>query len=480
MDVYFKHFVRVRVYIVFLVFSFIPIHSFLHYFSCNVHRNSKLDRKLKYNLLEYSYNNSYMSIPFEKSLASNPKSIFWSKNNKKKTSEVRKSSKKKYLFDCEKCVHEFESRLSDITNGSWCGFCANKQLCNNEKCKICLEKSFASNPKCIFWSDKNDKIPSECYKSSGSKYLFDCKKCGHEFESRLSDITRGGWCGFCANKQLCNNEKCKICLEKSFASNSKCIFWSSKNDKTPREMFKSSDSNCLFDCDKCGHEFESALYHITNMNSWCGFCANKKLCDNEDCKTCFNKSFLSHPKSIFWSSKNGTLKPREVFKSSMTKCLFVCEKLHEFESSLNSISNMGSWCPKCVNKTETKLYELIIPFYPSMIIQYKQDWCKNKQCLPFDFCIPEDNIIIELDGNQHFKQVSNWQSPEENFENDKYKENCANENGYSTIRIIQEDVWNDKYDWCKELCEAIENIKNVNKIVNIYLCKNGEYDKFNP
>jgi hypothetical protein len=58
------------------------------------------------------------------------------------------------------------------------------------------------------------------------------------------------------------------------------------------------------------------------------------------------------------------------------------------------------------------------------------------------------------------------------------QEVCANENGYSMIRIIQEDVWNDKYDWCKELCEEIENIKNGNKVVNIYLCKNGEYDKF--
>ena len=74
--------------------------------------------------------------------------------------------------------------------------------------------------------------------------------------------------------------------------------------------------------------------------------------------------------------------------------------------------------------------------------------------------------------------MSNWKSPEEHFERDKYKEKCANDNGYSTIRIIQEDVWNDKYDWCKELCETIEIIKSRNEVVNIYLCKNGEYDKF--
>ena len=28
--------------------------------------------------------------------------------------------------------------------------------------------------------------------------------------------------------------------------------------------------------------------------------------------------------------------------------------------------------------------------------------------LPFDFYIPDLDLIIELDGDQHFEQVSNW------------------------------------------------------------------------
>jgi len=180
---------------------------------------------------------------------------------------------------------------------------------------------------------------------------------------------------------------------------------------------------------------------------------------------------------IFFGFEANELLPREVFKSSHSKCLFVCENKHEFESTLYHITNR-CWCPKCQYKTETKLYELMIPLVPSIITQFKQDWCKNIRYLPFDFCIPEPKIIIELDGPQHFKQVMDWPSPEEQFINDKYKEKCANDNGYSIIRIIQENVWNDKYDWCKELCEAIENIINGNKVVNKYLCKNNEYDLF--
>jgi very-short-patch-repair endonuclease len=116
--------------------------------------------------------------------------------------------------------------------------------------------------------------------------------------------------------------------------------------------------------------------------------------------------------------------------------------------------------------------------YPSLLTQFKQDWCKRTNHLPFDFCILEYKIIIELDGPQHFIQISNWASPEEQQENDKYKEECANQNGYSVIRLLQEDVFYDTYDWVKELCEAIEKVKINEGIINKRLCKNGEYDQF--
>ena len=143
-----------------------------------------------------------------------------------------------------------------------------------------------------------------------------------------------------------------------------------------------------------------------------------------------------------------------------------------------SVHLQGFGCSSCVNKTEGKLLEKIKIVYPTVVTQFKQEWCKNKRKLPFDFCIPEHKIIIELDGKQHFIQVMTWQTPEQTFENDKYKEQCANVNNYSVIRLLQEDVWDDKYDWCKELCDAIEEIKQGDDVVNVYLCKNGEYDNF--
>ena len=52
---------------------------------------------------------------------------------------------------------------------------------------------------------------------------------------------------------------------------------------------------------------------------------------------------------------------------------------------------------------------------------------------------------------------------------------CANENGYSMIRIVQEDVFKDKYDWLQDLLENINKIVLEKKVQNIYMCKKDEY-----
>jgi very-short-patch-repair endonuclease len=211
-------------------------------------------------------------------------------------------------------------------------------------------------------------------------------------------------------------------------------------------------------------------------------CNSKRLCENEECQTCFEKSFAFYEKSKYWSEKNDDVKPRQVLKGSGNKYWFNCECGHLFESALCKITGLNRWCPICVNKTEKKLYEQLLQTYPNFVSQFHADWCKNPittRFLPFDFVLEEQKVIIELDGPQHFVQISNWKTPEEQFNNDQYKEKCANENGYSVIRIIQEDVWNDTYDWLNELNQNIIKITSETTIQNIYICKNNEYNNFN-
>ena len=78
-------------------------------------------------------------------------------------------------------------------------------------------------------------------------------------------------------------------------------------------------------------------------------CINPKsrstLCIIESCKYCFNRSFASHDKAKFWSSKNIS-KPRDSSKSSGKLFYFDCEKCkHTFETRLNMITCGNHWCP---------------------------------------------------------------------------------------------------------------------------------------
>ncbi len=295
--------------------------------------------------------NDKCEICFNKSFASSNKAEYWSSKNEKKSREIFKSSGNKYLFNCDKCSHEFDSTLGNIINGgTWCPYCSNKKLCDNT-CEICFNKSFASSNKAKYWSSKNKKKPREIFLNSNKKYFFNCNKCFHEFNTTLASISNmESWCPYCSNQKLCDNDICKMCFNNSFASSNKADYLSSKNEKKARELFKSSHKKYLFNCNKCSHEFYSTLNHITNDNRWCPYCSNKKLCDDETCEMCFNNSFASSNKAKYWSNKNKK-NPREIFKSSSIKYFFNCDKCsHEFDSSLNSITNGGRWCPYCVNK----------------------------------------------------------------------------------------------------------------------------------
>ena len=148
-----------------------------------------------------------------------------------------------------------------------------------------------------------------------------------------------------------------------------------------------------------------------------------------------------------------------------------------FSCQLSDITK-GVWCSFCVNKTELILFNKLKVKYNTLKTQYKVDWCKNIKHLPFDFVIEERKIIIELDGKQHFEQIGNWTSPEETRKNDIFKMNCANKNGFSIIRILQKDVYYNKYHWLSELINNIEKISKEMIVQNIYMCKNNEYKDF--
>lgn len=264
---------------------------------------------------------------------------------------------------------------------------------------------------------------------------------------------------------LCDNDNCVECFEKSFASHKYANRWSSKNPKTPRQTFKGSTHLAWFNCNICNHEYRN---RISRAN--CSYCGNRKLCDDNDCKICFEKSFASHPKAKLWSKSKNKITPRQIFKVTGTKHVFKCPYcMKYYTSKISNIIN-GKWCNCRINKTESKLFKYFKKHYPNIQKQVKFDWCKNIRHLPFDFYIPEYNLLIELDGEHHFNSVGHWPKKlHEIQERDIMKMKLANEYKLSVIRIDQRDVWCNKNNWKNKLNNSIEQVKNNNNVQNILI-----------
>jgi very-short-patch-repair endonuclease len=357
--------------------------------------------------------------------------------------------------------------------------------CNNKK-ETLLSK-YPEIAKEWHPTKNEDNKPNELSYGSSKKVWWLCSNkkdcnCNHEWESTIDSRRNGSGCPYCNRKKFCYCNS----LEGKYPEIAKEWHPTKNGDNKPNELSYGSNQKVwwlcsnISKCEKCNyiHEWEAIIANRTDKNSGCPYCNGGNFCFCNSLEGKYPEIAKEwHP------TKNGYNKPSDFSYGTHQKIWWLCSNknnsnyIHEWEATIANRTK-GTGCPYCINKTEGILKDFLQNHY-LIETQFKKDWCKNITYLPFDFCIEELKIIIELDGGQHFNQVVNWYSPEIINERDRYKMKCANENGFSVIRIVQEDVWDNKYEWKKEILENIEKIKNEGKVQNVFMCKNSEYDIFN-
>lgn len=413
-----------------------------------------------------------------RSFASHLRAKEWSAKNPKRPVEVHLNSNKKFWFDCKECGHELELPLSRIGNGGWCAYCNRGKLCDSEECLFCLPRSMASHPMGQMWSKRNALSARHISRGNDNKFWFSCTTCEHEYDSVPYSMTEERtYCPYCTHQKLCEAE-CKRCEEMSCASHERMrAEWSATNPKTPRQVFLQSNKPVDFVCRACEHSFRTPPNHYARRDKGYPYCANSKLCESEDCNICFTKSFASHPRMACWSPKN-TLNPRMTFKGSDKRAIFECDVCSsEFDSKLCNILS-GYFCGYCVRKSEKKVLAFLRSESPDWKTQLRYDWCRfseTNHVMPFDFGLEEEKVLIELDGIQHFEQVSNWDHPERVQAKDIEKIRKAMEAGYSVLHLYQPEVWEDRYDWKGVLKEQVERLRVKGEPVGLFISRKEVY-----
>jgi very-short-patch-repair endonuclease len=103
-----------------------------------------------------------------------------------------------------------------------------------------------------------------------------------------------------------------------------------------------------------------------------------------------------------------------------------------------------------VNYINTNTEEKIKLFLDNKNIIYNKEHkfksCRYKQPLKFDFYLPEHNICIEYDGEQHFKKYHKWENNDDDLTlrkiRDQIKTNYCKNNNIKLIRIPYTELKN--------------------------------------
>lgn len=261
--------------------------------------------------------------------------------------------------------------------------------------------------------------------------------------------------------------------------------YDNNGDKKPENYTISSNIKinwkCIKNVDTCGcvHKWPSSIYDRTRIDGpkGCPYCCegNKKVDYHKSI------SFLRPDLLPEWNYlKNGEIKPEEISLGSNIIANWICslDNDHEYPMEIYKRCKLNSGCKYHKNKTEQILYKFLSENYRNFNVeqQCRFNWCINPEtgrCLPFDFVIDELKLIIELDGPQHFQQISNWGSYLDVQKRDIYKIKKCIENEYSIIHILQKDVFENLYDWKKKL-EIM--IKKYDTPEHIFISEGTEYE----
>jgi hypothetical protein len=246
-------------------------------------------------------------------------------------------------------------------------------------------KLFINDPSLFkFWDSENNpgvdvsKIPRQ----SGFEYNLRCPDCKHRYRRKIHGLNE---CKFCTNQERCVDLTCEMCFNNSLASRVfdclgtfllytslrlkrqtlstivRMVMLFNRECAIPirtdiRRVAKSNTKTPLdFLCQSCWHVFKCSAARVDTL-VYCPFCSTipKQLCPSTaNCDKCFDKSFASHPRSMYWDSrpgKNQGKSPHDVFKSGVHRADFICDGCnHEFQSKCNSVST-GFWCPYCAGQ----------------------------------------------------------------------------------------------------------------------------------
>ena len=342
------------------------------------------------------------------------------KNGNLTPKDVSFASAKKVWWKCEK-GHEWESRVFSRTkNKSGCPVCCGKKTDKTSNLLV-LYPSIAAE----WHPNKNDVKIEDVVVGSGKVYWWKCNK-GHEWKTSVRHRTKNETgCPYCCNQKV-DDENCLGKLYPELASQ-----WHLSNKITPYDIGRYSHKIVSWKCSVADdHIWEASVINRCFKNNGCPCCAGRKVVNSNCLQT-------THPQiaSEWHYGKNKRLNPLTVNAQSNEYAWFQCKdnKDHIWRTKIY-VRTKGCGCPFCSSSVgETKIETVLNSMNVKYKRQYKNENCKHKRILPFDFAVFKDEkvFLIEFQGRHHYEAINYFggeKSHKEVLIRDQVKEKYCKEN----------------------------------------------------
>lgn len=296
------------------------------------------------------------------------------------------NNRDKLQFKCI-CGRFFEMNILSFVsdNKRYCNYCSKSRRFYSNKYIEAIKK------RC---NDLNYTLLDDDIHKAGDKFRYICNKHSDKgvlISSYNNMITAGNGCKYCGfesrgiKHRISKDDIIKVLTEKGFTY--------IDHDYTRRTSNSSSKVRIHCICNKHKNKGVQYLdyYNLQHNKVGCKYCAGKER-TKDDLQTEFDKDYRNITILDFISYRNIVVQ---------------CDKCGYIWETTGVNINSGHGCPRCnMSNFEKKIESVLLDNNIKYIQQYKYDDCRDINPLPFDFYLSDFNVLIEVDGQGHYKPIN--------------------------------------------------------------------------
>ena len=338
-------------------------------------------------------------------------------------------------------VFEWQSSIKDRCNGEGCPY-----LAPSPKVWVGFNDLATLRPDLISeWDfEKNEKGP-ECYTQYSNKKVFwkkeyydqnTNKNFVFKWQSTISHRCTGANCPYLApNPKVWKGFNDLATVRPDLISE-----WDFEKNENGPECYTQYSSMKVF----WKKEYYDQLTNKTFVFKWSDTISHRTR-ENRGCPYLsgqaiyvgFNDLATTHFSiAKEWNYEKNNLTPQQVSAGSNKKVWFTCDKGHTYLASiLNRTKSNG--CPYCAASSSEKLVHNILD-RNNIEFEIEKRFINKVKNSPYDIFMNNENLFIELDGEQHFKKINLYDKKcpfIKRVKIDNNKNKCAFENNVPLLRI---------------------------------------------